>query len=78
MGVFSRVAVIAEAGQTVVGDPEDEAIVHHTVGRLEFSVREDDAVVEENHSLKRQETGSWYYGRDGDLPGVVNRSWRLP
>lgn len=52
MCVLSVVTVGPEAGQTVVGDLQDEAIVHDTVGRLEFTVRHDHTVVEEQHPLK--------------------------
>lgn len=54
MSVISRVAVRSKAGQTVVGDLQDEAVVDDTVGGLEFTVREDDAVVEEHHALQRE------------------------
>lgn len=54
VGVFSRVAVRSKAGQTVVRDLQDEAVVDDTVGRLEFPVRDDDAVVEEHHALQRE------------------------
>lgn len=50
--IFSRVAQRSEAGQTVVCDLQDKAVVHDTVGRLEFTVRHDDAVVEEHHALQ--------------------------
>lgn len=54
MSVFSWVAVRSKAGQTVVGDLQDEAVVDDTVGGFEFTVREDDAVVEEHHALQRE------------------------
>lgn len=53
VSVFSWVVVRSKAGQTVVGDLQDEAVVDDTVGGLEFTVREDDAVVEEHHALQR-------------------------
>lgn len=47
-------ALRPKAGQAVVGDLEDEAVVHHTVGGLELPVRHDDAVVEEQHPLQEE------------------------
>lgn len=38
--------------QSVVRDLQDEAAVHHTVGRLQVTMRKNDAVVEERHPLK--------------------------
>lgn len=52
MSILPCVALRSKAGQTVVCDLQDEAIVNDTVGRLQFTVREDDAVVQEQHSLK--------------------------
>lgn len=54
VSIFSWVVVRSKAGQTVVGDLQDEAVVNNTVGGLEFTVREDDAVVEEHHALQRE------------------------
>lgn len=60
MGVFSCVAVRSKAGQTVVGDLQDKAVVDDTVGRLEFTVREDDTVVEEQHALQTGGGGAMF------------------
>jgi len=51
VGVLARVGLRPEAGQTVVGDLQDETVVDDAVGRLQFTVRQDDAVVEEQHAL---------------------------
>lgn len=52
VGVSAGFSFTAEAGQAVVGDLQDKAVVHHTVGRLEFPVRHDDTVVEKQHPLE--------------------------
>lgn len=54
MSVARCVALRPKAGQTVVGDLQDEAVIHDAVGGLEFTVGEDDAVVEEEHALQTQ------------------------
>ncbi len=54
MSVFLWVSVGLKAGQTVVCDLQDKAVVNNAVRGLEFTVREDDAVLEENHALQRE------------------------
>lgn len=48
----------AEAGQSVVGDLQNETAVHHTVAGLEVPVGHNDAVVHEEHSLEEKETAN--------------------
>lgn len=59
-GVVSvRVLGAAAAPQTlqpVVGDLQDEAAVHHAVGRLQVAMGDDDAVVEKLHPLGAKTT----------------------
>ncbi len=42
--------------QTIVGDLQDEATVHHAVRRLQATMRHDDAVMEEQHTLVTKQT----------------------
>lgn len=69
MGVFSCVAVTAEAGQTIVGDLQNKAVVHHTVGGLKFTMGEDNTVVEEQHALNKEEKRVRKRGREGEDEG---------
>lgn len=39
--------------QPVICDLQNKSAVHHTVGRLQVTVRHNDAVVEERHPLKK-------------------------
>lgn len=63
-------ALRPEAGQAVVGDLQDEAVVHHTVGGLELPVRHDDAVVEEQHPLQEEVANAGVSISPGSSPSL--------
>ena len=58
IGVFPYVILrpLEELMQPEVGDLEDPATVHHTVGRLELAVGLDLAVVQVDHALCTKHT----------------------
>ena len=47
-----HIGLFAEAGQPVVSNLQNKATVHHTVGGLQVTMGDDDAVVKEGHPLE--------------------------